>query len=116
MRPIMSVLAVGIALSLTIGTRAAAAQAPDSGAAVYRQHCRTCHGATGTPTQRMVGLYPKLKTLSDSALMAGLSIDSIVNVVRKGRGDMKPLADKLTADQMTAVANYVKTLPSAHKP
>ena len=115
MRPVMAVLAVGIAFSLTIGTRAAAAQAPD-GAALYRQHCRTCHGATGTPSQRMVGLYPKLKTLSDSALMASLSIDSIVNVVRKGRGDMKPLADKMTADQMTAVANYVKTLPSAHKP
>jgi mono/diheme cytochrome c family protein len=112
----MPVLAVGIALSLTIGSRMAAAQAPD-GQAVYRQHCKTCHGATGTPTARMVGLYPKLKTLSDSALMAGLSVDAIVSLIRKGEGDMKPLADKLTADQMTAVAQYVKTLPSAaHKP
>jgi mono/diheme cytochrome c family protein len=116
MRSSLAGLAVGIALSLTIGARVAAAQAPD-GQAVYRQHCKTCHGGTGTPTARMVGLYPKLKTLSDSALMAGLSIDSIVNLVRKGRGDMKPLADKVTADQMTAVAQYVKTLPgAAHKP
>jgi mono/diheme cytochrome c family protein len=115
MNRVAAVLAVGIALSLTIGTRVATAQAPD-GLAVYRQHCKTCHGGTGTPTARMVGLYPKLKTLSDSALMAGLSIDSIVDLVRKGRGDMKPLADKLTADQMTAVAHYVKTLPGAHTP
>ena len=113
MRRFTAVSVVGIALSLAMGTRAAAAQAAD-GQAVYRQHCKTCHGATGTPTARMVGLYPKLKTLSDSALMAGLSIDSIVSVVKKGRGDMKPLADKLTADQMTAVAHYVKTLPGAH--
>lgn len=115
MRRVMAVLAVGFALSITIGSRVAAAQAAD-GQAVYRQHCRTCHGATGTPSARMLGLYPKLKTLSDSALMASLTVDSIVNLVRKGRGDMKPLADKLTADQMTAVANYVKTLPGAHAP
>jgi mono/diheme cytochrome c family protein len=65
----------------------------------------------------MVGLYPKLKTLSDSALMAGLSVDAIVDLLKKGQGDMKPLGDKLSAAQMTAVAQYVKTLPSAaHKP
>ena len=116
MKRVMAVLVVGIALSLTIGTHMAAAQTPDSGAAVYRQHCKTCHGATGTPSARMLGLYPKLKTLSDSAFMARIPIDSIVNLVRKGRGDMKPLADKLTADQITAVAHYVKTLPGAHTP
>ena len=117
MKPVTLVLGLGIALSLTLGARTVAAQAADDGAAVYRQHCRTCHGATGTPTQRMVGLYPKLKTLSDSALMAGLTVEAIVNVIQKGQGDMKPLASKLTADQMTAVAQYVKTLPAAaHKP
>jgi mono/diheme cytochrome c family protein len=116
MKRVEAVFAVGIVLSLTIGTRAAAAQTPEA-AAVYRQHCKTCHGATGTPTQRMVGLYPKLKTLADSTLMAGLSVDSIVNLIRTGRGDMKPLGGKLTADQMTAVAQYVKGIPAAaHKP
>ena len=116
MKRVAPVVTIGIALSLTIGARVAAAQAPD-GQAVYRQHCKTCHGLTGTPTARMVGLYPKLKTLADSALMAGLAVDSIVNLVKKGRGDMKPLGDKLTADQMAAVAQYAKTLPSAaHKP
>lgn len=117
MKRAVTALGIGIALTFTIGTRAAAAQAADDGATVYRQHCRTCHGATGTPSPRMVGLYPKLKTLSDSALMAGLSVDAIVNVIKKGQGDMKPLGDKLTAAQITAVAQYVKTLPSgAHTP
>lgn len=116
MKPVMAALGIGVALALTVSARPVAAQAAD-GAGLYRQHCRTCHGATGTPTARMVGLYPKLKTLSDSALIAGLSIDAIVNVIKKGQGDMKPLGDKLTADQITAVAQYVKTLPgAAHKP
>lgn len=109
------VIALGFATSLTLGAHAAAAQTPD-GATIYRQHCRTCHGSTGTPAARMVSLYPKLKTLSDSAFMATLSVDSIVNVLKKGRGDMKPFADKLSAAEMTAVAEYVRTLPSAHKP
>lgn len=117
MKRVVAAFAVGIALSLTIGTRTAAAQAAD-GEALYRQYCRTCHGARGTPTQRMVGLYPKLKTLADSSLVAGLSVDSIVAVLKKGQGkDMKSFSDKLTPDQMTAVAQYVRGLPAAaHKP
>jgi mono/diheme cytochrome c family protein len=61
----------------------------------------------------MLGLYPKLKTLADSTLMANLSVDSIVAVVRKGAGDMKPFAEKLSPEEMAAVAQYVRTLPSA---
>jgi len=113
MRPVMAAVAVGIALSLTIGTRAAPAQTAD-GEALYRQHCRTCHGAKGTPTQRILGLYPSLKSLADSALLAGISVDSIVAVLKKGQGkDMKSFSEKLTPDQMAAVARFVKTLASA---
>jgi len=112
MKRVAAVLAVGIAISLAVGTRAAAAQSPD-GEALYRQHCRTCHGGKGTPTQRMVGLYPTLKTLADSALLAGLSVDSIVAILKKGAGkDMKSFSEKMTPDQMAAVAQFVKTLGS----
>ncbi|HSD30816.1 MAG TPA: c-type cytochrome [Gemmatimonadales bacterium] len=111
MKSVITVLGIGIALSLTIGTRSAAAQAPDDGAALYKQHCRTCHGATGTPTQRMVGLYPTLKSFTDTSTLAGVSADSIVAILKKGMGkDMKSFSDKLTPDQMAAVARYVKTL------
>jgi len=103
-------LAAAFSVALTSGARIAAAQAPD-GAALYRQHCRTCHGAKGNPTQRMMGLYPDLRTLADSAFLAGLSVDSIITVVRKGKGrDMKPLADKMTPEEMALVAQFVKTL------
>ncbi len=110
MRQVAAVIVVGILL--TLGTTVAAAQTPD-GAAIYRQHCRTCHGGTGNPSRRMLGLYPELKALSDSTRMAGLSVDSIVALVRKGAGDMKPFAEKLSPEEMAAVAQYVLTLPSA---
>jgi cytochrome c553 len=58
----------------------------------------------------MLSLYPKLKSLADSALLASLSTDSIAAVTRTGVGDMKAYADKLSADEIAAVARFVKTL------
>ena len=102
-------LAVGTLLALGSVAARLEAQAPD-GAALYRQHCRSCHGAQGVPTPRMVSLYPKLKSLADSATLASLSTDSISAVTRTGVGDMKAYADKLSADEIAAVARFVKTL------
>lgn len=96
-------------LALGSGASRAEAQQPD-GAALYKQNCRSCHGAQGVPTPRMATLYPKLKSLADSAYLASLSTDSIVVVTRDGIGDMKPYKDKLSADQIAAVARFVKTL------
>lgn len=88
-----------------------AAQEPD-GATLYKQHCRTCHGTEGVPSQRMLTLYPKLKSLADSAYLATLSTDSIAAITRSGVGDMKPYADKLSPAEIEAIARYVKTLAS----
>ena len=118
MKRLVCTLATVFAVALTVGTSVAAAQAapaqePD-GAALYRQHCRTCHGMKGVPTQRMVGLYPELKTLADSAFQAGLSVDSITAVMRRGAGrDMKSFTEKLTPEEMAAVARFVKTLAAS---
>jgi mono/diheme cytochrome c family protein len=60
----------------------------------------------------MVTLYPKLKSLADSAYLASLSVDSIVAVTRGGIGDMKAYADKLSTPEIAAVARFVKTLAS----
>ncbi len=90
----------------------AAAPEPD-GAVLYRQQCRSCHGARGVPPARMVTLYPTLKTLADSTLQAHLTPDSIVAVLRRGKGkDMKSFTDKLSPAEMLAVARFVKSLGS----
>lgn len=102
-------LVVGTLMALALVASRLEAQQPD-GAALYKQHCRSCHGAQGVPTQRMLSLYPKLKSLADSAVLASLSTDSIAAVTRDGVGDMKPYRDKLSQDQIAAVARFVKTL------
>jgi mono/diheme cytochrome c family protein len=107
-------LAIGVALVLPLGAQQAAAQAqaPDA-QALYREHCRSCHGGTGVPTQRMATLYQTLHAL-DSTYLAGRSEDSIVAVLQRGVGrDMKSFMEKLTPDEMRAVAAYVRVLGGA---
>ena len=108
MRTSVAVVASAL-LAVALAATRVEAQEPD-GAALYKQNCRSCHGAQGVPTPRMVSLYPKLKTLADSAYLASLSTDSIAVVTRAGVGDMKPYADKLSPDQIAAIARFVKTL------
>ena len=113
--PKLAATLAGAMLALSLGVSSAAAQAapePD-GAALYRQNCRSCHGARGVAPARMLSIYPTLKTLADSALQARLSTDSIVAVLRHGKGkDMKPFADRLSPTEMLAVAKFVKTFGS----
>jgi len=103
-------LIVALLVALTLGAVTAAAQAPD-GAALYRQHCRACHGVKGVAPQRMLTLYPELKSLADSGAFAKLATDSVIAAMRHGKGThMKPFADVLSAEQMAAIAKYIKTL------
>lgn len=103
-------LIVGTILALTLGAVTAAAQEPD-GAALYREHCRACHGGKGIPPRAMLTIYPELKTLTDSGAFAKLPKDSIMTAMRKGKGTrMKPFAAVLSNEQMEAVAKFIKAL------
>lgn len=108
------VVSVLFSLAATfLAAQAPAASEPD-GAALYRQQCRSCHGVKGVPPARMVTLYPTLTTLADSTLQKHMTTDSIVAVLRHGRGkDMKAFAERLSPAEILAVAKFVKTLSSA---
>jgi mono/diheme cytochrome c family protein len=108
-----------IATSLVVGMllvpAIARAQGPD-GAALYREQCRSCHGVVGNPPARARDEYPNIPSLADSAFMARLSEDSIVTVLRRGKGeDMRPFTSKLSAEEMRAVARFVRALPSRRR-
>lgn len=85
-----------------------AAQAPDA-PALYGENCKKCHGVIGTPPKTMKTKFPKIATF-DAAFLVGRSEDSVVKVLNKGVGkaeDMKSFKDKLSKDEMEAVAKYV---------
>jgi mono/diheme cytochrome c family protein len=103
---------VGLA---ALGAARAAAQAPD-GQAIYREQCRTCHGVAGKPTMRAATQYKNMP-MFDATFLASRSQDSIVTVLNHGKGkDMKSFKDKLTAEEIAAVAKYVLDTFGPKKP
>jgi mono/diheme cytochrome c family protein len=111
-------LAIGVAAVSVLGVGQLTAQAAD-GQSIYKDECRTCHGAAGKPTQRAVSQYKNMPTF-DAAFFANRSQDSIVAVLNRGAGkDMKSFKSKLSVDEIAAVAKYVKETfggPAATKP
>ncbi len=85
------------AVFLTLSHAFAASQAVDA-QEVYERKCARCHGDDGTPKKRNV---PNLKKsdLSDAA-----AIDLITN----GEDKMPAFAKKLSAQEIKAVAIYIK--------
>lgn len=95
-------------------TLSRAASLPDAdGRMLYLKNCRTCHGATGQPSGETKEKYPKIKALNDAAFLATISDDSMLTILKKGKGkDMKSWKDEFTLPEMTAVVQYVRTLPT----
>jgi mono/diheme cytochrome c family protein len=107
------VLVAGMIATLGAATQLAAQQATAAeGKTLYEANCKMCHGARGIPPQAMVKMM-KVPVL-DSAYFAKHTDDSVVVVLKKGRGkSMKSFADRLTPDQMLAVARYLRSLSAS---
>ena len=101
-----------------IAARPVHAQAPD-GQALYREHCRTCHGLTGRPTDRARREFKRVPTFADPAFFAGRSQDSVLAILTNGAydgRDMKSFKNKLTHYEMVAVAQYIQTFAAPAPP
>jgi len=89
---------------------AIAANVQDSqGKEPYEANCRKCHGVRGVPPKAMQTKFPKI-AMFDAAFFVKHSEDSIVTVLTKGKNeDMKSFRDKLSHEQMKAVAAYISS-------
>ena len=88
-------------------------QAPD-GKEVYLANCKQCHGVIGAPTKAAQGKYEHIASFVDPAFFAARSEDSIVTVLKNGKGrDMKSFKEKLSEPEMHAAAQYIRTLAKA---
>ncbi|HEY7236194.1 MAG TPA: cytochrome c [Gemmatimonadaceae bacterium] len=111
MRPFTAATAV-VLVAGTLASRlasAAAANQEPAGKAPYEENCRKCHGVRGVPPKTMKAKFPKIVTF-DSSFFSQRSDDSVVTVLTKGKNDdMKSFKDKITHDQMVAVAAYIRS-------
>ncbi len=78
-----------------------------SGEAVYKAHCQSCHGAAGVPNPGIAKAMG-VKPATDPA-MKKLSEAQMVASTKDGKGKMKPFAGKLTDAQIKASVDYFRT-------
>lgn len=81
------------------------------GKELYLANCKQCHGVIGEPTKSAQRQYDHIASFNDAAFFATRSEDSIVTVLKNGKGrDMKSFKEKLSEPEMHTVAQYVRTL------
>lgn len=97
-------LLIGV-LAAAMSTRAAA----QDGKALYLAHCKKCHGETGKPSDAIKKMNPKIETF-DAAFFATRTDAQLAKGITDGKGKMKPFKDKLTPEEIAAVAKYTRAL------
>ena len=96
---------VPIALMASFGL-AVPVLAVEDGKALYESRCSMCHGMEGVAKKMAAGS----NNFNDPAWKQAETADGVVKIIHEGKGKMKGLGDKLNAEQLKAVADYVLTL------
>jgi len=99
-----------IAASLVVAAGSALAS---DGKAVFDTNCAKCHGTDGKGATKM-GIKAGSPDLTDAKVQAALTDEKIIKVIKEGvvvgdKTKMKAFPD-LSADDVKAVAGYVKSL------
>ena len=103
--------AIGATYRLSVHGAAGVGRQDAPGKAPYDENCKKCHGVVGRPPKTMKEKYPKIATF-DAEFLAKYSEAEIVDVLIKGgkSEDMKSFKTKLSAEEIKAVAKYVREL------
>jgi mono/diheme cytochrome c family protein len=98
-------LGIVMAVVALLGVAAIAADAPD-GKALFESKCAMCHGKDGVAKSTAKGAA----NFNDPKFQAANTAKAIETIIADGKGKMKGLKDKLTPEQVSAIAAHVKTL------
>jgi mono/diheme cytochrome c family protein len=97
---------VALAVAVAFCFAVAPVFAAEDGKALYGSKCAMCHGADGVAKKMATGA----RNFTDPAFKKAETPDGIQKIIHEGKGKMKGLGDKVTADQAKAIAEYVLTL------
>jgi mono/diheme cytochrome c family protein len=98
-------LGIVMAVVALLGVAAIAADAPD-GKALFESKCAMCHGKDGVAKSTAKGAA----NFNDPKFQAANTAKAIETIIADGKGKMKGLKEKLTPEQVSAIAAHVKTL------
>ncbi len=94
------ILAMGMMLAATV------AGAAEDGKVLFESKCAMCHGKDGVAKSMAKGSG----NFNDPKWQQATSQDAIEKTVTDGKNKMKGFKDKLTPEQIKAVASYIKSL------
>ena len=99
----LAAFATALAVGTVFTTRAAAQKPAVDAAALYKKHCVICHGATGSSP------LPNA-AFADGVWKSGTSVKELSAVISDGvKGTvMQPFSAKLKADEIEALAKFVR--------
>jgi cytochrome c6 len=80
--------------------------AEGDGKALYDKKCGLCHGKDGVAKKMATGSA----NLNDAEWQKGATIEGIEKNIVEGKGKMPKFAEKLSPEEIKAIAEYVKTL------
>jgi len=99
-------LAVSLLVMFALALVLPAAAEGDAGKTLFASKCVMCHGADGVAKKMAAGSA----NLNDAEWQKDNAAEAIEKVISAGKGKMTKFEGKLTAEQIKAVAAYVKTL------
>jgi cytochrome c6 len=85
---------------------APAAQAAADGKALYEAKCAMCHGKDGVAKPIAKGSA----NFNDVKWQEATKVEAIETAIADGKGKMKGYKNKMSAEEIKAVAAYVKTM------
>jgi cytochrome c6 len=103
-KPRLMKASVSVIIAVVLASSGAAFGA--DAAALWAQHCASCHGKDGKGTTMM----GKKLGLKDYTKEQGFSDAEAANVIKNGKGKMKGYKDKLSDADVKALVAYVRSL------
>lgn len=77
-------------------------------AALYKARCSACHGEDGRPR----GIAKNSAVFTDKGWKDSTSLEEVARVISQGRSKMPGFANKLTPEEIRALAAYVLAMES----
>jgi cytochrome c6 len=94
------------AVAVVAVVSAPAAQAAADGKALYDAKCAMCHGKDGVAKPMAKGSA----NFNDAKWQGATKVEAIETAITDGKNKMKGYKDKMSAEEIKAVAGYVKTI------
>jgi len=92
----------------------AASENTPEGLTVYRQFCMNCHGANGKGDDNMKKVMTSIPDFTSEKWQKELSDPQMSVSITDGKGTLMPaFADKVNADQVQALVEYIRKFDPA---